>query len=126
MASASETPGGYKLAPLVASQQGRANQHKPRLLWAILFLGLPVTLGHAVVQPWFYKSFITYFTRQSRLLIRGVGLVQNKRDIIYGLLVLLYCTSNANENVPLFAKYKIVTFLVFILLYGGSMALRLI
>ena len=29
MASANQTPGGYKFAPLVASQQGRANQHKP-------------------------------------------------------------------------------------------------
>ena len=29
MASANQTPGGYKFAPLVASQQGRANQHEP-------------------------------------------------------------------------------------------------
>ena len=28
MASANQTPGGYKFAPLVASQQGRANQHE--------------------------------------------------------------------------------------------------
>ena len=47
MAFANETPGGYKFAPLVASQQGRANQHeRTRLLWAILFLVLPVTFGH--------------------------------------------------------------------------------
>ena len=29
MASADQTPGGYKLAPPVASQQGRANQREP-------------------------------------------------------------------------------------------------
>ena len=29
LASANLTPGGYKFAPLVASQQGRANQHEP-------------------------------------------------------------------------------------------------
>ena len=59
MASANQTPGGYKFAPLVASQQGRADQRKgertstrasgpaqARLLWATLFLVLPVTFGH--------------------------------------------------------------------------------
>ena len=29
MTSANQTHGGYKLTPLVASQQGRANQHEP-------------------------------------------------------------------------------------------------
>ena len=29
MTSASQTPGGYKFAPLVPNQQGRANQHEP-------------------------------------------------------------------------------------------------
>ena len=29
MGSANQTPGGYKFAPLMASQQGRANQHEP-------------------------------------------------------------------------------------------------
>ena len=29
MTSANQTPGGHKFAPLVASQQGRANQHEP-------------------------------------------------------------------------------------------------
>ena len=29
MASADQTPGGYKFASFVASQQGRANQHEP-------------------------------------------------------------------------------------------------
>ena len=41
-------PGEYKFAPLVASQQGQANQHE-RLLWAILSLVLPVTFGHTTV-----------------------------------------------------------------------------
>ena len=36
-----KTPGGYKFAPLVASQQGRANQHEPACfglssLWTLL------------------------------------------------------------------------------------------
>ena len=37
MASAHQTPGGYKFAPHVASQQGRANQHEPAsvgLFWS--------------------------------------------------------------------------------------------
>ena len=47
MISASQTPRGYKFAPLVASQQGRANQHEPAcFVWAILSLVLPVTFGH--------------------------------------------------------------------------------
>ena len=29
MTSANQTPGGHKFAPLMASQQGRANQHEP-------------------------------------------------------------------------------------------------
>ena len=36
MTSANQTPGGYKFAPFVASQQGRANQHEPA------FLGYPL------------------------------------------------------------------------------------
>ena len=43
--SANQTPGGYKIALLVASQQGRANQHEPAI-WAILSLVLPVMFGH--------------------------------------------------------------------------------
>ena len=35
-----------QVVPLVTSQQGRANQHEPALLWAILSLILPVTFGH--------------------------------------------------------------------------------
>ena len=56
MASASQTPGGYKFAPLVASQQGRANQNEPCFgLSSSWFFpsrsGIP---RHAVVvQPWF-------------------------------------------------------------------------
>ena len=44
MASANQTPGGYKFAPLVASLLWRATQ--ARLLWTILSLVLPVTFGH--------------------------------------------------------------------------------
>ena len=41
------TPGGYKFAPLVASQQGRANQHKPTCFGlSSPCLVLPVTFGH--------------------------------------------------------------------------------
>ena len=47
MASANQTPGRYKFAPLVTSHQGRANQHESvRLLWDILSLVLPVTFVH--------------------------------------------------------------------------------
>ena len=42
MTSANETPGGYKFAPLVASQQGRANQHE------LACFGLS--------SPWFFPS----------------------------------------------------------------------
>ena len=42
MASANQTPGGYKFTPLVASQQGRANQHEPACF------GLP--------SPWPFPS----------------------------------------------------------------------
>ena len=46
MASANQIPGGYKFAPLVASQIWRANQHEPVCIWAILSLVLRVTFGH--------------------------------------------------------------------------------
>ena len=55
MTSANQTPGGYKFAPLVARQQGRANQHEPACF------GLPSPWSfpsrsdislHAVVQSW--------------------------------------------------------------------------
>ena len=57
MTSANQTPGGHKLAPLVASQQGRANQHDPACFglsspWPFLSRsGIPL---HAVVHPWFF------------------------------------------------------------------------
>ena len=63
MASANETPGGYKFTPLVASQQGRANQHEPACFglsssWAFpLRSGMPL---HAVVQPWFFSATIHF------------------------------------------------------------------
>ena len=44
MTSANQTPGGHKFAPLVASQQGRANQHEPACFG--LSLALPITFGH--------------------------------------------------------------------------------
>ena len=46
MASAHQTPVGYKFAPLVASQQGLSEPARARLLWVILSLVLPVTFGH--------------------------------------------------------------------------------
>ena len=56
MASANQTPGGYKFAPLVASQQGRANQHEPACFGLSSSWSFPSHSGiplHAVVQPWF-------------------------------------------------------------------------
>ena len=53
MASANQTPGGYKFAPLVASQQGRANQHEPASFGLSSPWFLPSRSGirlHAVVQ----------------------------------------------------------------------------
>ena len=55
MTSANQTPGGYKFAPLVASQRGRANQHEPACFglsspW--FFPSRSDILLHAVVQPW--------------------------------------------------------------------------
>ena len=56
MASANQTPGGYRFAPLVASQPGRANQHEPAWFglsspWSFPSSrsGIPL---HAVVKPW--------------------------------------------------------------------------
>ena len=54
--SANQTPGGYKFAPLVASQQGRANQHGPACFGLFSPWSFPSHTGiplHAVVQPWF-------------------------------------------------------------------------
>ena len=55
MTSANQTPGGYKLAPLVASQQGRANQHEPACFELSSSWSFSSRSGirlHAAVQPW--------------------------------------------------------------------------
>ena len=55
MASANQTPGGYRFAPLVTSQQGQANQHKPACFGISFPLSFPSRSGvplHVVVQPW--------------------------------------------------------------------------
>ena len=55
MASANQTAGGYKFAPLVASQQGRANQHEPAYYRLSSPWSFPSRSGiqlHAVVQSW--------------------------------------------------------------------------
>ena len=55
MASANQTPGGYKFAPLVASQQGRANQHEPAYFGLSSPWFVPSRSGmplHVVAQPW--------------------------------------------------------------------------
>ena len=55
MTSANQTPGGYKFAPNVAIQHGRANQHDPacfRLFSPRSFPSRSGILLHADVQPW--------------------------------------------------------------------------
>ena len=55
--SANQTPGGHKFAPLVASQQGRANQHEPACFGLSSLWFFPSRSGiplHAVVQPWVF------------------------------------------------------------------------
>ena len=55
MASANQTPGGYKFAPLVAGQQGRATQHESACFGLSSSWFFPSRSGirlHAVVQPW--------------------------------------------------------------------------
>ena len=55
MTSGNQTPGGYKFAPLGASQQGRANQHESACLGLSSPWSFPSRLAmplHAVVQPW--------------------------------------------------------------------------
>ena len=57
MTSANQTPGGHKFAPLVASQQGRANQHEPACFGLSSPRSFPSRSGiplHAVAQPWFF------------------------------------------------------------------------
>ena len=57
MTSANQTPGGHKFAPLVASQQGRANQHEPACFGLPSPWSFPSRSGirlHAVVQPCFF------------------------------------------------------------------------
>ena len=54
IASANQTPGGYKFTPPVASQQGRANQHEPACFGLSSPWPFPSRSGiplHAVVQP---------------------------------------------------------------------------
>ena len=69
MTSANQTPGGYKFAPLVASQQGRANQH---LLWATLFLVLPVTFEHTTAcrSPALVFSATIHFAMKCSAVLR--------------------------------------------------------
>ena len=55
MSSAKQTAGGYKFKPLVASQQGRANQHEPAYFRLSSPWSFPSRSGiqlHAVVQSW--------------------------------------------------------------------------
>ena len=57
--SANQTPGGYKFAPLVASQEGRTNQHEPACFGLTSSWSFPSRLGiplHAVVQPWLSRN----------------------------------------------------------------------
>ena len=57
MISANQTPGGHKFAPLVASQQGRANQHEPACFGLSSPWPFPSRSGillHSIVQPCFF------------------------------------------------------------------------
>ena len=45
MTSANQTPGGHKFAPLVADQQGRANQHEPACFGLSYPLSFPSRSG---------------------------------------------------------------------------------
>ena len=57
MTSESQTPGGHKFAPLVASQRGRANQHEPACVGLSFSWSFPSRSGiplHAVVQLCFF------------------------------------------------------------------------
>ena len=59
MASANQTPRGYKFAPLVVSQQGRANQPEPACFGLSFPWFFPSRSGirlHDVVQPLFLCS----------------------------------------------------------------------
>ena len=62
MTSANQTPRGHKFAPLVTSQQGRANQHEHACFGLSSPWSFPSRSGiplHAVVQPWFFlRRFI--------------------------------------------------------------------
>ena len=56
MPSVNQTIGGYKFAPLVASQQGRANQHESACFGLSSAWSFPSRSGirlHLVAQPWF-------------------------------------------------------------------------
>ena len=57
MTSVNQTPSGHKFAPLVASQQGQANQHEPACFGLSSHWSFPSRSGiplHAVVQPRFF------------------------------------------------------------------------
>ena len=62
MASANQTPGGYKFVPLVASQQERASQHEPACFGLSSPWSFPSRSGiplHTGVQPWIrYHMFL--------------------------------------------------------------------
>ena len=63
MTSANQAPGGHKFAPLVASQQGRANQHEPACFGVPSPWSFPSRSGiplHAVVQPLFFSAAIHF------------------------------------------------------------------
>ena len=64
MASANQTPRGYKFAPLVARQQGRANQHEPACFGLSSPWPFPSRSGiplHAVVSPALTSSATIHF-----------------------------------------------------------------
>ena len=68
MTSANQTPGGHMFAPLVPSQQGRANQYEPACFELSSHWSFPSRSGiplHDVVQPWVFSATIHFATKCS-------------------------------------------------------------